>query len=125
MGKVRAKIKFKDGLPIKLQKHIADKYGFVFHSRKFQEYLILEKHRAFIMGKEPAQSAKNATLSDLCSTNDKIELGRKCRATVASFHDPEVSAAMIRFRIGEMSRPLNRAQKAWVQDWIERNVSAL
>lgn len=141
---LKARLKFKDGFPWKLQKHITDKHGFVFDERLFQTHIILKKPSAFIMGHAPARGTmapadKVATFltpaqqqpslplvtPDQLTANDKIELGRKCMAIKANFHDPETSAAMIHFRIGEMARPLNREQKNFCQEWADRNVDAL
>lgn len=146
---IKARLKFKDGLPWKLQKHITDKYGFVYDERVFEKHVILKKPAAFIMGHPPARGTMIPTVgsaadkvatflaptqqqpslplvtSDQLTANDKIELGRKCMAIKANFHDPETSAAMIRFRIGEMARPLNREQKNFCQEWVDRNVDAL
>jgi len=141
---LKARLKFRDGLPWKLQKHITDKYGYVFDERVFQKHVILKKPVKFIMGHAPARGTmapadKVATFlapaqqqpslplvtPDALTANDKIELGRKCMAIKANFHDPSASAAMIRFRIGEMARPLNREQKNFCQEWADRNVDAL
>lgn len=123
MAEVRARIKFKDGLPYKLQKHVTDKYGFMFEARKFNEWLILKKYKMQEIGQPPARGT--AVLLVGTTVNDRIQLGRQCQAIKASFHDPVASAAMIRFRIQEMCRPLNHSQKEWCEGWITRNVNAL
>lgn len=112
------KLKFKDHMPPRLEKHLLNNYGFEYFSRKYNDFTIFKRQKA----KKPLVPV---VFSNEITLNDQIDLGRRCQKIKESFYDVKTSAAMIRFRIGEMARPLNAAQKLWINDWIDRNVDEI
>lgn len=123
----KAQIKFKEPLPPQLEHHLIRKLGFSFSSRKYGEFVVFEKPGRFVFGTTPEITTPktDVKLSEYLTANDIIELGRKCQAIKAMFFDTVANAAMIRFRVQEMARPLNKDQKDWCDGWIERNVDEI
>lgn len=127
----KTRIKFREPLPPQLEHHLIHKLGFSFSFRKYNDFVIFEKPERFVFGTTPKVVVEDlkpkpvAKLSEYLTANDIIELGRKCQAIKAMFFDTVANAAMIRFRVQEMARPLNKDQKDWCDGWIERNVDEI
>ena len=126
MGNV-IKLKFKDPMPANLETHLRNR-GFRLSGILIGHYVTFERETKYVPWVPPKQDTLPAILptpDDVITPTQQVMLGRRCKEIRDTFYNPKAQAALIRFRIGEMARPFNKAEKAWMEDWVERNVDAL
>lgn len=113
MVTMKARLKFKDSLPLKLQTTLVMN-GYRLSERKDGEFIVYEKLRPV---------AKIVPIG--VSSARQIFLSKCCRGIRDKFHDHHANSALIRFRINEMCKAFTLQERIWCEDWMSRNLDAL
>ena len=109
------KLQFKSTIPARLENALAD-FGFTQYARKVGSWVIYEKD----LTKHKPREIDNFGVSK----NVQAHLLSRLERVIDSYLDPYSHTDAIRSQCMRIANQLPKNQRAWVLDWIEKNVDA-
>ena len=113
---IRAKIKFRGDLPLRIEMNLVHKFGFTVYSRLKGQYVIFLKMN-YGDKKKIIDGYDFTEMSEV----KRVELTKRCVRIVAWYEDPSKHIKQIHLRLNYATNELPPIERAFMLHWLHTN----